>query len=459
MLKSALIFVFALVLGVQIKMMSIVDDHATTTFLGEPHFEVKTTAAAVKRRIKLADGLTARAHSKHSLHQKKQLQSVGSARANRHFTLQTSPDQIQRYTTLATSIADKWNLTTPNGVDLLMQQFHKVNDYDPQKDFIHFHHLYKSGGTSISNLMLKAMKDILPGSYESGDFNHEEALEDINRRIEEGTDRIALPYKASYAHTGLRPVYGPKRTKTGVFFLEQLPHKRLRVITMLRDIVDFRASNHAMIMCGLNYEVSRWNNERAHQGLPRVCSPNDGLNISALVDRKIHDLRVRCQEEDETLANGGTPVKKLFPAQRKQCKMEELGIDTLVHCRSGDHLLASPEYDKHYRSMFKGEFANVSFHFASIHASTLTIDAIFSSFDSGVMGRFHRRQEFTNSECISRSFPYQIFPFTDIINLLAQALPTGAWDMGLRGQRNHVDIQLKRLRNTHFRILEVLTCP
>jgi hypothetical protein len=209
--------------------------------------------------------------------------------------------------------------------------------------------------------MLKSMKDILPGSYESGDFNHEEALEDINKRLEEGTHRNDLPYKASYAHTGLRPVYGPLRTKTGIFFLEQMPHKRLRVITMLRDIVDFRASNHAMIMCGLNYEVSRWNNEREDQGLPLVCSPKDGLNISALVDRKIHDLRVRCKEEDAILANGGTPVKKLYPQQRKQCKMEDQGIDTLVHCRSGDHLLASPEYDRHYRSMFKGECC-ASFH-------------------------------------------------------------------------------------------------
>jgi hypothetical protein len=58
---------------------------------------------------------------------------------------------------------------------------------------------------------------------------------------------------------------------------------------MLRDIVDFRASNHAMIMCGLNYEVTGWNNEREAHGLERVCSPKDGLNISALADRKIHD--------------------------------------------------------------------------------------------------------------------------------------------------------------------------
>lgn len=350
---AALLLAYALILGVQIQMMSIVDEHAdAATFPGAPQPHDK-----VKRRTKSDGRLTDRTQPKQKKFHHKSI--VNARTKHQHIMSPTNPDQIniQRYETLATSIADKWNLTTPNAIDLLMQQFHKVNDYDPRRDFIHFHHLYKSGGTSISNLMLKAMKDILPGSYESGDFNHTEALEDINRRLADGTDRNDLPYKASYAHTGLRPVYGPKRTKTGVFFLEQLPSKRLRVITMLRDIVDFRASNHAMIMCGLNYEVSRWNNERDAQGLPRVCTPTDGLNISALVDRKIHDLQVRCRDEDAILANGGTPVKKLFPAQRKLCQLEERGIDTLVHCRSGDHLLASPEYDKHYRSMFKGEFS------------------------------------------------------------------------------------------------------
>jgi len=356
---AVLLLVFALLLGVQLKMMSIVDNHVTTTFPGAPHYPHFKTASVKRRRANSAGRPIHRAHTNHKLHQEKSLQS---ALTNPHLMMsQSNPDQIQHYQLLASSIADKWNLTTPNAIDLLVQQFHKVNDYDPQNDFIHFHHLYKSGGTSISNLMLKSMKHILPGSYESGDFNHEEALEDINKRLEEGTHRNDLPYKASYAHTGLRPVYGPLRTKTGIFFLEQMPHKRLRVITMLRDIVDFRASNHAMIMCGLNYEVSRWNNEREDQGLPRVCSPKDGLNISALVDRKIHDLRVRCKEEDAILANGGTPVKNLYPQQRKQCKMEDQGIDTLVHCRSGDHLLASPEYDRHYRSMFKGECC-ASFH-------------------------------------------------------------------------------------------------
>ena len=292
-----------------------------------------------------------------------------------------SDQETELYKSMATSIASIWNLTTPNAIDLLMQQLHKdINDYNPTTDFVHFHHLYKSGGTSISNLMDKTIglpkssprnkwyEGILPGSYESGNFDHDEALEDIQTRLAKGTKRDDLPYKASYAHTGLRPVYGPKRTQTGVFLLNHLPStKKLRVITMLRDPTDFRASNHAMIMCGLNYEVTRFNNERVAKGLHAVCKPKDGLDLSALVDRKISDLLGKCKQADRDEADGKKP--KINTAQRKQCTKEQDGEDTLVHCRSASNLLESKQYDKHYRSMFKG-----------------------------LMGRFHRGQQFTNGE-------------------------------------------------------------
>ena len=305
------------------------------------------------------------------------LESEASRSATTATASSTSSRQERNYEKMAISIVQKWNLTALDAVKLLIQQFHRPLDtFNPQTDFVHFHHLYKSGGTSISNLMDKTLGingGILPGSYESGNFDHDEALADIQQRLKSGTKREDLPYLASYAHTGLRPVYGPKRTKTGAFLLEQLPHRRLRAITMLRDIVDFRASNHAMIMCGLNYEVTRWNNEREARGLERVCSPKDGLNISALVDRKIHDLLDKCQTESDILARHEKPKKKLFDEQRRQCAKEKKGIDTLIHCRSANHLLASHEYDKHYRSMF-----------------------------TALMGRYHRKQEFTNSTAYGR---------------------------------------------------------
>ena len=268
---------YILVLGTQFKIMSILGEHhATTNSPGADHGE-HISLTGVKSRMTSYGGGKA-IHVKKSLDHRRQQQKqtaernidsawqhVGQSQLHKttaasfahnidtqHQNIADDQQQSQLYKTMAASIAGKWNLTTPNAVELLEQQFYKENDYDPKNDFFHFHHLYKSGGTSLSTLLDKTVglplsangkyEGILPGSYQSGNFNHEEALLDINRRKSLGID---LSYKASYAHTGLRPVYGPRRTKTGIFFLKHLPpRKRLRVITMLRDPTDFRASNH-----------------------------------------------------------------------------------------------------------------------------------------------------------------------------------------------------------------------
>jgi hypothetical protein len=254
--------------------MSILGHHGTNP-PGAHHSDEHISLAGVKSRMTSYGGGKA-IHVKKSLDHRRQQQQqtaernidsawqhVGQSQRHEDKTMAASfaanidknafdNQQSQLYKTMAASIAGKWNLTTPNAVELLEQQFYKENDYDPKNDFFHFHHLYKSGGTSLSSLLDKTVglplsangkyEGILPGSYQSGNFNHEEALLDINRRKSLGID---LSYKASYAHTGLRPVYGPRRTKTGIFFLKHLPpNKRLRVITMLRDPTDFRASNH-----------------------------------------------------------------------------------------------------------------------------------------------------------------------------------------------------------------------
>jgi hypothetical protein len=99
----------------------------------------------------------------------------------------------------------------------------------------------------------------------------------------------------------------------------------------------------------------------------------------------------RCRAEDEMRARGERPGKKLFPAQRKTCRDEESGIDTLAHCRSADHLLASPQYDRHYRSMFKA-----------------------------LMGRFHRGQEFTNGEYAIEAIPLAVAFFASKNMLLSR---------------------------------------
>jgi hypothetical protein len=166
-------------------------------------------------------------------------------------------------------------------------------------------------------------------------------------------------------------VYGPEGTKTGKFYLRHFPHKRLRAVTMLRDPVDFRASNHAMIMCGLNHEVEVFNKDRVDRGLNKICTPQEGLNVSSLVDVKIANILKKCEEEAQH------PEKK-NGARQQQCRQEKEGVDTLIHCRSARNLLEHEQYQKHYRSMFKG-----------------------------VMGRFHRGQPFGGTAYGRMGYGYQ----------------------------------------------------
>lgn len=66
--------------------------------------------------------------------------------------------------TRAKEICLKWNLTTPNCAHLLEQQFYRLDDYNPDTDFLYLNHIQKTGGTTISDLLKKALGEdlILP---------------------------------------------------------------------------------------------------------------------------------------------------------------------------------------------------------------------------------------------------------------------------------------------------------
>ena len=70
----------------------------------------------------------------------------------------------QTYLTRAKEICLKWNLTTPNCAHLLEQQFYRLHDYNPDTDFLYLNHIQKTGGTTISDLLKKALGEdsILP---------------------------------------------------------------------------------------------------------------------------------------------------------------------------------------------------------------------------------------------------------------------------------------------------------
>ena len=76
----------------------------------------------------------------------------------------SKPKQQTSYMTRAKEICLKWNLTTPNCAHLLEQQFYRVDDYNPDTDFLYLYHIKKTGGTTISDLLKKSLGEdsILP---------------------------------------------------------------------------------------------------------------------------------------------------------------------------------------------------------------------------------------------------------------------------------------------------------
>jgi len=209
------------------------------------------------------------------------------------------------YSAVAAAIAARWSLTHPVAVQLLELQFHrKIDQYNPTTDFLHFHHIAKTGGTSISDLMNATLTGgILPGSHRSGEFNSSAIFDILNSPSSPTTT-----YLASYAHTRLRPMHGPGRTELSKFFEQYfatstLPNgnnklsqhrKRLRSLAMIREPTDLRASTYAMAMCSLNGRVNDYNYARKQRGLEKVCSPELGLNISSLWDGIVSAAMNKC---------------------------------------------------------------------------------------------------------------------------------------------------------------------
>lgn len=256
------------------------------------------------------------------------------------------------YQSIANEIAAKWNLTSPDAPYLLEQQFYRVNDYNPSTDFLYFHHIPKTGGTTISDslsfmlgsLVEDGQEAVLPGSHRSGQFDsNNNALKLLS------TSNKTSPiyqYIASYSHTKLRPIHGPNRSKLSYFFEQYfaLPNnkpKRLRSLAMLREPMDLRASTQAMAMCALNRKVIDFNSQRKREGLEPLCTPEQGLNISALWDVVVEKAMENCE--------GGKVDLDRY--ERLLC---EEGPSRLDFCRSPSNLLSSQQYKTGMRSMLQG---------------------------------------------------------------------------------------------------------
>jgi hypothetical protein len=249
---------------------------------------------------------------------------------------------------IARFVAQKWNLTTPHSIDLLLRQFTRSYDYDASTDFLVFHHIAKTGGTSISDILESVFGEaVMPGSARSNSFSEKEFHAAILERTKNQTDTIgSFPeYKVSYGHTRLRPIHGPNKTNLALFFENYnallVKPKRLRSLAMIREPTDLRASAHAMAMCALNGKVNTFNYWREKRNQTRVCTKEEGLDVQKLVE-DYHDkvLRTKCNK---------TATEKLDRFEKKICTK---GPASMAYCLSPSHLLSSPAYDG-MRSVYK----------------------------------------------------------------------------------------------------------
>ena len=176
-----------------------------------------------------------------------------------------------------------------------------------------------------------------------------------------------MPYLASYAHTRLRPAmvgHGDDQTDLSAFFgryfaLPGVRHRRLRSLAMLREPTDLRASAHAMAMCSLNGRVKEYNLERKTRGLERVCTPDAGLNVSALWDDVVESAMTKCPNGRGALPPPNpTAEVKVDRYDRFLCKR---GRGAMDYCRGPTELLSSVQYRAGMRNMYRGLMGRYSF--------------------------------------------------------------------------------------------------
>jgi len=175
-----------------------------------------------------------------------------------------------------------------------------------------------------------------------------------------------MPYLASYAHTRLRPAAvgrGDDRTDLSAFFgryfaLPGARRRRLRSLAMLREPADLRASAHAMAMCSLNGRVKEYNLERKTRGLERVCTPDAGLNVSALWDDVVESAMAKCPNGGVLPPPNPMAKVKVDRYDRFLCKRGRSAMD---YCRGPTELLSSVQYRAGMRNMYRGLMGRYSF--------------------------------------------------------------------------------------------------
>ena len=156
-------------------------------------------------------------------------------------------------------------------------------------------------------------------------------------------------YLVSFSHTKLRPLVAPDKTKLATFFERYFVNKpkRIRELGMLREPMALRASAHAMLQCAINRKVKQFNSQRESEGLGAICTPEEGLNVSALWDERVEQYMSNCPKSSKD-----DSYEYIDKYNRMLC---ENGQQSLEHCRGATQLLESGRpYNMAMRALLRG---------------------------------------------------------------------------------------------------------
>jgi len=238
------------------------------------------------------------------------------------------------------AVAKRWNLTSEKAVELLEKQLQWESDYDDRRDFLYFNHPMKSGGTSISQILMKSIGGVFPGSHQSDHFNF--AAVNRDEFAKGGTDSL----KVAFSHSQLRPSIGLRPSPLARLLNSTLsPERQIKMLTMIREPVAYRASNMYMWMCHFGRLLDIYNHMNQR---PRDTCNN--VTLSDLVDLRVEEQNKTCPTEKETSEQ-----------KRKWCTLLEKGLDPFPYCRSVPSLLQSEEYSMYFHNMsleIMGQYAH-----------------------------------------------------------------------------------------------------
>lgn len=262
------------------------------------------------------------------------------------------------------AIAAARNLRHSRAADLL-RRIH-VHDgrrrrdapYRAERDLLVFEHVLKTGGTSLSDKLLQIVgkKAVVPGSKPSGFFQKNELVEALQEIVEKNNnnnnanstkDEAALvdwwkSKRVMYSHT---PLSRYNSTDFEDWFLARIPdaaHKRVYLMTLYRDPIEWLASNFNEWMCKLRARIVA-----AYAGLypgrphPTRTPITDAhcwgmTNLTVLADYYVqHTLPEQC-------AAAGANANKRYCRQLEQ----HPGMDPTRHCRSARDFMASAHFAK-----------------------------------------------------------------------------------------------------------------